>query len=256
MRLHELLSQSAGRVGHKTAIVDDNVRCSYAELDRKSDRLAAALVSRGLRPDDRVVVFMESSAEAVVTIFAVAKAGGVFTPIDPATSAERLAFVLDNSRAVGVITQARLASVAAAAMREASTVRLVVLAGGDRASMSESCLSFEDVVNRVGPLPAARAVGADRDPGMLLYVNGTGEPLSLTHEQIVTAANAASDRLFDGKASVVLRVQPRAFARGLYRLLAAVRVGATLVIEAGTEVAHGVAEGGGDRYLGGAASAG
>jgi len=254
MRLQELLSASAGRVGHKTAIVGDNVRYSYAELDRKSDRLAAALVARGVRPGDRVVVFMDNTAEAVVAIFSVVKAGGVFVPVEPAAAAEKLAVVLDSVRAVGVVTQARLASAAAAAMRKASTVRLVVLVGGDRVSVSESCLSFEDVVDRVGPVSAVQPTGADKDPVMLLCAGAGAEPVVLTHDQIVGTVLAAS-AAFEAGDSIVVRAAPVSFAAGFYRLLAAVRAGATLVVKAGSQVAQSVGESDGDGYSGESARA-
>lgn len=230
MRLQELLSETAGRVGDRVAVIGDGVRCTYAELDRKSDRLAAALVARDVKPGDCVVTFMDDSVAAVVAAFAVVKADGVLAPVDPASAAERLTFVLDHVRAAGLVTEARLASVAAAAMAGAPTVRLVVLVGGDRASASQSCMSYEDVVKRMAPLPAPvpRARADSHDPGALLCHGST--PVAVTHGEIAAAVVAASERL-ESRDKSVLRSQPIWSALGLYRMLAAVRVGATLLLE-------------------------
>ncbi len=172
MRLDSLLRESADRFGQRDAIVVGDVRHSYAELDGKSGRLAAALISHGIRPGDRVLVFMDNSFEAVVTIFAVFKAGGVVVPVDPTSDADTLAFIFDDSRASAVVTQARLASATAAAMRGVATVRLVVLAGGDGAAGSESCLTFEEVVNRAGPVPTFPVDrGGEDAPALLAYAS-------------------------------------------------------------------------------------
>src|SRR5690606_6489274 len=93
MWLKALLGEGVALNGGTIAIVSDGVRMRYHELAAKSDRLAAALIDHGVRPGDRVVLFMDTSAEGVVAMLAILKAGAVLTPIDPATSAEDLAFV-------------------------------------------------------------------------------------------------------------------------------------------------------------------
>src|SRR5205814_899612 len=116
MRVVEFLRDSARLLPGKTAIVAGNRRLTFAELDIMSDRLAAALIKRGIVRGDRVAVFMDNSFEAVVAIFAILKAGAVFTPVNPSTKSDKLGFVLENCRVAGVITQARLAGTTGAAV--------------------------------------------------------------------------------------------------------------------------------------------
>src|SRR5262245_52185117 len=78
MRVESFLTDSAKRFPEKVALVAGNERLTYAELDRRSDRLAAALARAGIARHDRVIVFMDNCWEAVVAIFAVLKAGAVF----------------------------------------------------------------------------------------------------------------------------------------------------------------------------------
>ena len=234
MRLEEFLDQSAGRLGQKVAIVVGPTRHSYAELDQKSHRLAAALAERGVKSGDRVVVFMDNSFEAVVAIFAALKAGAAVVPVDPTVGAETLAFVFDDSRARAVITQARLASVAADAMRDAATVRLVVLVGGDRAAGGDTCVCFEDVVNRTGPLPALGPAGGDDDPALVAYASappGLVEPALVSHREIAEVIDEAVLPREGGDDAVVLRAPSIATAPRLVRLMAAIKTGATLVLE-------------------------
>src|ERR1700680_4301553 len=138
MRVEDFLRDSARRLPGKTALVAGKRRLSFAELDVMSDRLAAALADRGIGRGDRVVVFMENSFEALVAILAVLKAGAAFSPINPSTKSDELAFILDNGAAAGIITQARLAGTAGAAMARAGSVQLVVLGGAGGAPAATS----------------------------------------------------------------------------------------------------------------------
>ena len=74
-------------------------RLTYGELDRRANRLARHLQASGVRPGDRVALLLERSAEMVVAILAVLKAGAAYVPLDPAYPAERLAFTLEDSGA-------------------------------------------------------------------------------------------------------------------------------------------------------------
>ena len=101
MRVEQFLRDSARRLPGKTALVAGQARLTFAELDVMSDRLAAALAARGIARGDRVVIFLDNCCEAVVAIFAVLKAGAVFSPVNPSTKADKLAFILNNCRAAG-----------------------------------------------------------------------------------------------------------------------------------------------------------
>src|SRR5215470_3625737 len=142
MRVEEFLRDSARRCGDKIALVAGGARVTYRDLDRASDRLAGALIERGLAPGDRVIVFMDNCREAVVAIFAALKAGAVFSPINPSTKAEKLAYVINNCRARALITQQKLGAVASAALADAPSVALTVVAGTQEPTPRDA-VSFE-----------------------------------------------------------------------------------------------------------------
>src|SRR4029078_684709 len=139
MRFEQFLRHSAERFPDKTALVASGKRLTYSPLDDLSDELAQGLVDRGIARGDRVVLFLDNSAEAVVSIFAVLKAGAVFSPVNPSTKADKLAYILNNCRARGLITQQKIAAVAADAVEASSSVVVTIVADGEAAASVEDC---------------------------------------------------------------------------------------------------------------------
>ncbi|GAA5133568.1 hypothetical protein GCM10023320_59940 [Pseudonocardia adelaidensis] len=79
------------------AVRDQRVELSFTELDVRSDALAHRLVAHGVRPGSRVAIVLPRSADLIVAIVGVLKAGGCYVPIDPASPAARIAYILDDS---------------------------------------------------------------------------------------------------------------------------------------------------------------
>jgi amino acid adenylation domain-containing protein len=231
MRVEEFLRASAVRYPDKTAIVAGGRRLSYAEFDDLSDRLAASLEAHGIRRGDRVLVFMDNCWEAAVSIFAALKAGAVFSPINPSTKADKLGFVMRNCRASAVLTQAKLAGATAAAIGDAPSVQLVVVAG-DAGEALPGALSFEDCLSAEPCRVEHR--GIDVDLAMLIYTSGsTGRPkgVMMTHRNMEAGSASITGLLGNTPDDIVLSVLPLSFNYGLYQLVMMVRMGGTLVLE-------------------------
>jgi amino acid adenylation domain-containing protein len=80
--IYDYLRARSEQTPHHRAVVLDGESLTYAELEQKSNRLADALISLGLLPADRVALFMDKTPMAVTAMLGVAKAGGVYVPID------------------------------------------------------------------------------------------------------------------------------------------------------------------------------
>lgn len=114
----DILGATAARVPHKVALVCQKRRLTYAELDRASDALAGALASRGVARGDRVLVLGENTVETATAFWGVLKANAVVSLVSPQTKADKLRFLLHDCGARALVTEAHLAGVYEAALRD------------------------------------------------------------------------------------------------------------------------------------------
>ncbi|MFK3984245.1 amino acid adenylation domain-containing protein, partial [Micromonospora sp. NPDC050397] len=102
--LSELFESRVARTPDVDAVVFEGLRLTYAQLNTRANRLARLLVGRGVGPERRVAVMMDRSLELVTTLLAVVKAGAAYVPIDPEYPADRVAYVLQDSQPLLVVT--------------------------------------------------------------------------------------------------------------------------------------------------------
>jgi amino acid adenylation domain-containing protein len=105
---HELFEAQAERTPQAIAVRFEGERLTYQELDRRSNQLAHHLRRLGVGPETLVGICVERSQEMVVGLLGILKAGGAYMPIDPGYPAARQSFMLQDSQAKVLLTQARL----------------------------------------------------------------------------------------------------------------------------------------------------
>ena len=109
-RLHRLFEAQVERTPGALAAEGGGRKLTYRELDNRAETLAERLRAQGVKPDSLVAVYAEGSVEMLAGLLAVWKAGGAFLPLDPEYPAERIRFMLEDSKAVAVLTQKSLAA--------------------------------------------------------------------------------------------------------------------------------------------------
>ncbi|WP_370422149.1 non-ribosomal peptide synthase/polyketide synthase [Streptomyces sp. QH1-20] len=107
--LPDMFEDQVARTPDATAVVFEGRTLSYAELNARSNRLAHALVERGVRTGDFVAVAAPRSLELVTALHAVLKAGAAYVPVDPDYPAERIACILEDARPAMVLTTTAVA---------------------------------------------------------------------------------------------------------------------------------------------------
>lgn len=106
---HELFEQQADRTPGATAVVCPEGELTYGELERRANQLAHYLRRLGVRPEVSVGLCVERSANLIIGLLGILKAGGVYVPLDPAYPRDRLAFMLADAATQVLLTQHHLA---------------------------------------------------------------------------------------------------------------------------------------------------
>lgn len=107
--LHEMFEQQAARTPEQPALECKGEVLSYRELNERSNRLAHALLSRGVGPEVRVGLSIGRTVEMPVAVLAVLKAGGTYVPLDPAYPEQRLNYMLTDARVSILLTEREVA---------------------------------------------------------------------------------------------------------------------------------------------------
>ncbi|WP_329210711.1 amino acid adenylation domain-containing protein [Streptomyces sp. NBC_00683] len=222
--LHVRVEQQARRTPDAPAVVFEGSTLTYAELDAAADRLARRIrgaqdASRagGSRPGPTVAVHLDRSTELVVSLLAVLKAGGAYLPVDPATPAERMAFMLSDAGADLVLTAGPLP---AGGLPDGIPVLRVVGAASDPEGVPGQSQ---------GPDPV---VGPDR-AAYLIYTSGsTGTPkcVELTHRGICNRLLWMQETYGLTAADAVLQKTPFTFDVSVWEFFWPLTTGARLVV--------------------------
>src|SRR5437660_9911783 len=139
---------------------------TYAELDRRSEELAAGLLAAGLARGDRVATLTGNSAEHVEVLFACAKVGLILVPLSPRLAPAEVAYQIDDAAPSLLLVAREHAGLAEAALRLAREVPRT-------AALTPAGL---DAV-RLASGDARAALVGDGDPLMIVYTSGTtGKP--------------------------------------------------------------------------------
>ena len=234
--LGEGLLASAEKYPDKIAIISGNNELTYGEFLRMSGALAVSMHRGGLQKGDRVLIFMENSWEEAVAVYAVTLAGGVFVTINPQTKSDKLRYIAEDSGARILITEGRLKNEFAFVFKDPGTVKTVIV-NGDKNSYSPASgihlASLKELFSTrydESSLP----VVIPNDLAALIYTSGTtGEPkgVMMTHQSMVFATWSLIEYLRLTPEERIMLVLPMSFDYGLYQLLMAVTVGATLIME-------------------------
>ncbi len=105
--IHQLVEAQAEKTPEAVALLFEDQNLKYQELNKKANQLARHLRKLGVRPEDLVGICVERSFVMFIGLLGILKAGGAYLPLDPTYPPERLHFMLSDSRASVLLTQAR-----------------------------------------------------------------------------------------------------------------------------------------------------
>ena len=228
----ELCSRNARTTPDAPAIAFEDRLLSFAELERRANLLAAALATRGVGAEDNVAILMYNRPEFVEAFLAVQRLGACAVPVNFRLSQEEVDYVLADSRAVGIISDAELVAVGQAAAPKLPRIRFHLVAG----SAQPGAESYEEALQAAAPKPPEVAV-SDEQLAFLMYTSGTtGRPKGamLTHKNLVVNTMNWLAEIGPGREDVWLSGLPLFHIGGLNGVLPFMALGALAVIEPST----------------------
>ena len=234
--VHDYLALAAERTPDKEAVICGELRLTYRDLQQQSEQLAGALMKGGVQKGDRVIVFLDNSAETMIAIFGILQAGAAYIVLNSSVKSKRLAYILSNSDARAIVTHTTKAKVVTGALSDQASGPLTIWVG-DQEKVPPVCadraLSWGEILAAKHETHVFPRL-IDLDLASLIYTSGsTGDPKGVisTHHNMLTAARSIIQYLENTPDDIVLNVLPLSFDYGLYQALMSVIFGGTIIIE-------------------------
>ncbi len=169
--IHQLFAAQVAKTPNDIAVIFQEQKLTYNELNKRADQLANYLQQLGVKPEIVVGICTERSLEMIVGILAILKAGGAYLPLDPAYPQERLAFILQDTQAPIVLTQQKF-------VRTLPT------------HLTKICL---DTWQNTGTASQSNYVVHSTNLAYIIYTSGsTGKPkgVQISHQNLVHSTQA------------------------------------------------------------------
>jgi amino acid adenylation domain-containing protein len=219
-RAHQLFEQRVGAHPDRVAAVCGHRSLTYGQLNARANRLARALLARGLAREGVVAVVAERNLDWMAAVLAVFKAGGVYLPIEPHFPADRIAAMLSRAGCGLVLTEPGSTTTLDQALTSLPEVEKLHIDAGYGEGHPDSDLGVE--------------VASDQLAYIYFTSGSTGEPKGAMceHAGMVNHLFAKIEDLGIGEGLVVAQTAPQCFDISLWQLVSALLVGGqTLIIE-------------------------
>ncbi|UFS85862.1 amino acid adenylation domain-containing protein [Bradyrhizobium daqingense] len=221
--IYELFAEQVRRAPNAIALVYEDVRLSYGELDARANWLARRLIALSVVPDQPVAICLPRGIAMVVSLLAVLKAGGAYLPLDPAYPAERLRQIVDDAR-----PRLLIADEAGRAIVPDGTYAIVDPDGDAAASVGQATSDPTDLVDGL----------TSRGLAYIIYTSGsTGRPkgVMVEHRGLVNLALAQRTMFDINSSSRVVQFASSSFDASVWEIVMALCSGAALFLAGSRE---------------------
>ncbi|MDQ3414298.1 MAG: amino acid adenylation domain-containing protein [Verrucomicrobiota bacterium] len=231
--LHQLLTESAGRAPDAEAVRLRDEKLSYAELNRLSNQIAHALIAHGVKPGDRVGIYLQKSPAAIASIFGIMKTGACYVPVDANAPGMRLLEIGRQCQFRALVTsQGLYKKLDSSFHSECPTNAILFVDRAPETAPPIPALVFDqELATFSSEEPGVEVI--DHDLAYILFTSGsTGTPkgVMLSHLNALTFVNwsvatfgiTSSDRLSNHA--------PFNFDLSVFDIFVAVKAGAAIVL--------------------------
>jgi len=212
---HQLVEAQVERTPNAVALVYEDEALTYEEFNQKANQLAHYLQTLAIGAEMLVAIGMERSLEMMIALFAILKAGAAFLPLDPTYPKERLAFMLEDSEAVLLLTQERVRDQFAS-----SATHLI--------AVDSEWSKIEQQADHNPPCE----ITPDHLAYMIYTSGSTGKPkgVLIAHRGVCSMVEAEARQFDIGPGSRVLQFASLSFDACVFEIAMSLPVGATLCL--------------------------
>ncbi|MCW2678457.1 MAG: non-ribosomal peptide synthetase [Modestobacter sp.] len=219
-RVHTLFEQRVEQHPDAVAGVHGDRQWTYRELNARANRLARALLARGLRREEIVAVVTERDLDWMAAVLAIWKAGGAYLPLEPHFPAGRIATALSRAECRLVLTERGSTTTLDQALDQLSGIETLFVEAAYDEGHADADLGIQ--------------VAPDQLAYVLFTSGSTGEPKGVMceHAGMLNHIYAKIDDLDVGEGEVIPQTGPQCFDISVWQLVAALLVGGrTLIVD-------------------------
>jgi len=213
--IHGLFEAQVERSPEAVAVIFEDEQLSYQELNCQANHLAHYLIKRGVGPGVLVGICVERSFDMIVGLLAILKAGGAYVPLDPDLPKARLAFMLEDTRVLLLLTQERLLE------------RLPEYTG------EPICLDRDNGLFQGEPETNPKSITTPEDLAYVIYTSGsTGQPKGIltTHRNVVHHLHFVIHKYRLRQSDTILQIPSFSFDASVRDIFGSLMAGAQIVL--------------------------
>ncbi len=234
MLIHHFLEYSAAAYPNKIALVHENVRATYAQINTQANQLARWLIDRGSNPGDRIVLLMDNCQEYVVSYYGALKAGAVVAPLSNDIKPDNLRYLLAELDSKLILSSAKFEKVLQETdLSSLGTGALVLKSPNLKwASRPFSVYSWDEFIGTAESANPNLAI-SESALGSIIFTSGsTGKPkgVMLSHGNLVANVQSICQYLHLTEKDIQMVVLPFFYVMGKSLLNTHFAVGGTVVI--------------------------
>jgi len=232
--IHHFLEQSTQRFPDKTALVHEEVRATYAQINSGANQLAHWLINQGIQTGDRVALFLENCLEYVVSYYGVLKAGAVAAPLSSDLKPDGLRPLLKDLDPKVVISSSRFERLLKATDLTAFNIQSLILKQAKLkwSSLPVSVFSWEELIGDKDSVNPDVSIDESALAAIIYTSGSTGMPkgVMLSHGNIVSNVHSICEYMYLTDNDIQMVVLPFYYVMGKSLLNTHMAVGATVVI--------------------------
>ncbi len=225
MNSSNLLARNARKYPNQEAVICHGRRVTYKTLDEQVTRLSHALLSKGIKQQDKVILFMPNVLEFVVSYFAVQRIGAIVVPVNAKFTLSEVEYVAEHAEAKAILAHEAIF----AAVESISNIELKIKTG----QAVEGWESYSTLIENANNTPIDCQLNED-DLSTILYTSGTtGKPKGVlfSYRNILAVAQMIAIEMEVKPESRILLMMPLTHSAPLHLfLMSSMLVGATSVL--------------------------